>query len=90
MSQLRLRHDDDGVGSNDAKEQRESLPFPVGWRDEPRHADTIAAELLDAAATSEELERTIEQMQQEIDELREELSDALHMPTDAGWRPPAA
>lgn len=89
MSNLRLRHDD-GVGADDANEQRETLPFPVGWRDDPADAESLAADLLDAAETSEDLERTIEQMQQEIDELREELSDALHMPADSGWRPPAA
>lgn len=89
MSNLRLRHDDTALGDESA-EQRDTLPFPVGWRDAGRDTETLAADLLDAAATTEELERTIEQLQEEIDDLREELSDALHMPSDTGWRPPAA
>ncbi|MFG0276212.1 MAG: hypothetical protein ACF8QF_14275 [Phycisphaerales bacterium] len=89
MSRLRLRHADAPDEAERAQE-RDVLPFPVGWRDEPSEAEALAAEVLTAAATTEELEQTIHRMQREIDELRDELDDALHLPRDAGWRPPAA
>lgn len=89
MSRLRLRHADIGDEAESAQE-RDVLPFPIGWRDEPTEAEALAAEVLSAAATTEDLERTIERMQREINDLRDELDDALHLPRDAGWRPPAA
>ena len=72
MSHLRLRHDD-GVGSDDADEQRDTLPFPIGWRD----SESLAADLLDAAATTDELERTIEQMASETPGFRERMKSFI-------------
>jgi hypothetical protein len=89
MSRLRLRHADT-ADEAERSQERDVLPFPIGWRDDPTEAEALAAEVLSAAATSEDLERTIERMQRELDELRDELDGALHLPRDAGWRPPAA
>lgn len=87
MSRLHLRRAD---SDDNANEDRDVLPFPVGWRDGAREREDVADELRDAAETAAEIESALEEMQQEIDALREELDDALHLPSEQNWRPPAA
>jgi len=87
MSRLHLRRADSDDNTHD---QRDVLPFPVGWRDGGREREAVADELRDAAETAAEIESALEEMQQEIDALREEIDDALHLPAEQSWRPPAA
>lgn len=88
MSRLRLRLAD-SAPTPDCDGAPDVLPFPVGWRDGAGESDALAADLLDAADATAELEGAIERMQRDIDDLREELDNALHLPHH-GWRPPAA